>query len=518
MKRMLSSIARRFSLLGIRGKLLVLYLCIGIMPFALFSVFTYRNATSQLFASETARMQNALKQALFSVDSSFAMYNTASNYLFNEPNVLLALNKEYDRDYYGMHLAYENSIAPIFKPYYSLYEELTSLVIYTSCDLLPFNYYVRPLDEISSEAWFANVVKAFSPQWIKLNKGGSETLFSIRRIGIPQKYPYDNYLYMAIDIQSAFLPLQSIATANYAVLIENERHESVYQYDSTLGVEGGSPLSADGLRAQNSAAHPLITATLPSTGWTAYYLSDINAIFQGASTLTNTTYVGIWCIMLVLGLLATLLLYILIQPIEMLTKNIRQIAQGNMEITVHSNRKDEVGVLIASFTEMIERIQQLIEVTYKNELEKNEYKQRLLSAQINPHFLYNSLSLINSKAILSGRTDISETAILLSRFYRTALNRGNDLTQLENELNNIKAYVRLQQLLCSMGFEVLYRVDETLMQVLIPNFILQPIVENAIEHGLKNSRKANRILTICVSRREDMLALCVEDNGVGMDQ
>ncbi|MEG2314959.1 MAG: ATP-binding protein, partial [Clostridia bacterium] len=60
--------------------------------------------------------------------------------------------------------------------------------------------------------------------------------------------------------------------------------------------------------------------------------------------------------------------------------------------------------------------------------------------------------------------------------------------------------------------------DETLMQVLIPNFILQPIVENAIEHGLKNSRKANRILTICVSRREDMLALCVEDNGVGMDQ
>ncbi|MEG0901502.1 MAG: histidine kinase, partial [Clostridia bacterium] len=107
--------------------------------------------------------------------------------------------------------------------------------------------------------------------------------------------------------------------------------------------------------------------------------------------------------------------------------------------------------------------------------------------------------------ILSGRTDISETAILLSRFYRTALNRGNDLTQLENELNNIKAYVRLQQLLCSMGFEVLYRVDETLMQVLIPNFILQPIVENAIEHGLKNSRK-------------DMLALCVEDNGVGMDQ
>ncbi|MCQ4833248.1 histidine kinase, partial [Hungatella sp. SL.1.14] len=97
--------------------------------------------------------------------------------------------------------------------------------------------------------------------------------------------------------------------------------------------------------------------------------------------------------------------------------------------------------------------------------------------------LYNSLSLINSRAILSGQNDISEMVILLSTFYRTALNKGKDITTLENELMNIQAYVKIQLFSYSESIEVVYNIEEALAGVPYPNFILQPLVENALVHG-----------------------------------
>ena len=119
----------------------------------------------------------------------------------------------------------------------------------------------------------------------------------------------------------------------------------------------------------------------------------------------------------------------------------------------------------------------------KHELEKKNYQQKILYAQINPHFLYNSLSLINSRAILSGQNDISEMVILLSTFYRTALNKGKDITTLGNELMNIQAYVKIQLFSYSESIDVVYNIETSLSSTPFPNFILQPLVENALDHG-----------------------------------
>ena len=158
-------------------------------------------------------------------------------------------------------------------------------------------------------------------------------------------------------------------------------------------------------------------------------------------------------------------------------------------------------------------------VNLKHELEKKNYQQKILYAQINPHFLYNSLSLINSRAILSGQNDISEMVILLSTFYRTALNKGKDITTLENELMNIQAYVKIQLFSYSESIEVVYNIEEALAGVPFPNFILQPLVENALDHGLKNSLKKDKKLTVTVKKEEymavDFISIWIEDNGCG---
>lgn len=145
-------------------------------------------------------------------------------------------------------------------------------------------------------------------------------------------------------------------------------------------------------------------------------------------------------------------------------------------------------------------------------------------AQINPHFLYNSLSIINWKALEAGEDEISKVTLALSTYYRTSLNRGETMTTIENELQNIRAYLRIQSVMHDGNFQVVEDVDMNVGEVQIPKLILQPLIENAIDHGLDISDKEDHILWISV-RQElaaedggDEIIFEVRDNGIGMDE
>lgn len=119
-----------------------------------------------------------------------------------------------------------------------------------------------------------------------------------------------------------------------------------------------------------------------------------------------------------------------------------------------------------------------------------------LQAQINPHFLYNSLSIINWKAIEAGNDEISQVTLALSTYYRTSLNKGETMTIAANELRNIEAYLHIQLVMHDDSFQVEKQVEEKILSCSVPKLILQPLVENAIEHGLDVSEKEEKKLKI----------------------
>ncbi|MDY3026996.1 MAG: histidine kinase, partial [Candidatus Faecivicinus sp.] len=138
--------------------------------------------------------------------------------------------------------------------------------------------------------------------------------------------------------------------------------------------------------------------------------------------------------------------------------------------------------------------------------------------QINPHFLYNSLSIIHAKAVMARQPEISAMATALAKFYRSALNGGRDTTAIRGEVENIRAYVQIQKMLSSNDFEAEYAIDESILDEKIPNFILQPFVENAIDHGLAASEREGKRLRISVRREEGDAVFEICDNGAGMDE
>ena len=143
---------------------------------------------------------------------------------------------------------------------------------------------------------------------------------------------------------------------------------------------------------------------------------------------------------------------------------------------------------------------------------------RALQAQINPHFLYNSLSIINWKAIEADEQEISKVTLALSTYYRTSLNRGETMTTVVSEMENIRAYLKIQLIMHDNSFRVEEVYDNTMGSCEIPKLILQPLVENAIDHGLDVSEKIEKVLRIKVVHDELFLYFMVEDNGNGMTE
>ena len=141
-----------------------------------------------------------------------------------------------------------------------------------------------------------------------------------------------------------------------------------------------------------------------------------------------------------------------------------------------------------------------------------------LQSQINPHFLYNSLSIINWKAIEAGEDEISHVTLALSTYYRTSLNRGETMTTVAKEIDNIRAYLKIQLVMHDNEFRVVEQISDGLNDYLIPKLILQPLAENAIDHGIDVSDNENPTLWLTIREEAEHIFFEIRDNGAGMTQ
>ena len=218
---------------------------------------------------------------------------------------------------------------------------------------------------------------------------------------------------------------------------------------------------------------------------------------------------------MVLGLLFS---RVFTRKIEELTRNMDQVNHGSREVTVYSDSNDEIGIMVNSFRKMMDEINRLIDEVYVNKIALKEYELKALQAQINPHFLYNTLSMMNWMAIRSNQMDISKVTLALSTFYRTALSKGEDVVTVENCIQNTKAYLEIQLVMHDHGFTVDWEIDPTIKNEKMPKLLLQPIVENAIEHGIDEKEEGDKNLSLSFRGKEDVVEITVRDNGKGMEQ
>lgn len=204
----------------------------------------------------------------------------------------------------------------------------------------------------------------------------------------------------------------------------------------------------------------------------------------------------------------------IVRPIAKLDRMTRSYEPGKPLAMQHQSprSRDEINRLNNQFVDMMYRLNQTIRDKYELEIKQREAELAILHSQINPHLLYNTLESIYWRMIVVGNDESAEMLMDLSLVMRIGLSRGKELITIEEELQHAEAYIRLQLKRHEYSFAVNWDIDETVKGFVIPKVVLQPLLENAIVHGIRNMNEDGELL-VAVRRQADELHVIVEDNG-----
>lgn len=262
----------------------------------------------------------------------------------------------------------------------------------------------------------------------------------------------------------------------------------------------------------------LYTATpMEINGWKVVYETPL-------AELMNSQYQVRW-FTLVIGftacifalILAGVIAHKITNPIIVLSKKMSLYYMKKPKPKVSYASNNEIDNLYTGFDTMVENSERMMRQIYNDQEEKSKYKFQLIQSQIKPHFLYNTLEMIKSLIDIGMNNEAAQAVMAVSKFYRMSLNDGNDITSVKNEIELARQYMYIQKL---RYMEYLnYKIDHYtgLNEYVIPKLTLQPLLENAIYHGIKNKQETGEIHLI-IRELEETIEFVVEDNGMGMEK
>ncbi len=321
-------------------------------------------------------------------------------------------------------------------------------------------------------------------------------------VSIMEKYRTDNTMYIWLQPERD-RPVVSLGETT-------DKEKDYYAEISTQIASGGEAVIAENSRQE------LFKIKQDKYNLTAYSLMPQSVLRQNQKNLTvNLILIASLMILLASALTAAVSKSVT-RPLESLMDTIQRIKDGDRKLRSALKSKDEIGRLGTSFNEMLDQTEELRERENQANrlLAQAEYK--ALQAQINPHFLYNTLDTMSSIAEVKNCREVSLLSQSLSNIFRYSLNMKEHLSTVAKEIMHLKNYSYVMSVRMQDHVNYIYEIDERTLQDKIPRISLQPIVENALNHGLRNKR-GDKEIKIKTEAEEGLLKICIADNGVGME-
>ncbi|WP_409341815.1 sensor histidine kinase [Paenibacillus sp. MBLB4367] len=264
-----------------------------------------------------------------------------------------------------------------------------------------------------------------------------------------------------------------------------------------------------------SSPHMVIYDTAEATGFKLVSIVPVSALTKESAGIRDLTVLIIAAGVVISCWLAYKLSVNITNPIRKLRSLMSRVEDGNLDVTFVSKHNDEVGQLGRSFNAMLQQIKLLIDEVYKKQLMLQEAEIKAIHAQFNPHFLYNALDSINWMARIHKLDDISRTAVSLGELLRFSIRKGNHFITIGEDMQQIHNYLVIQKMRYRDKFEVIVNIDPEIERYYTLKLLLQPLVENAITHGLETKR-GKGTLRISGRMAEERVRFEIIDDGAGM--
>lgn len=510
-----NSLKRKFRDMRLTGKLVVIYLLAGFVPVIIILSITYMEMKKILWDRETTILQSYVRQTTDAMDNELEIYNNLSKYISYNQSIAKILSA--DQSAYQNYEQFSTVIDPLLSSIMYFHENVNQVTIYTDASDVKHGSTVAPLKDLSDGTHAYDDLDNNIHWRIDME---NHTAFSVSRMAMLEQRGAKGVLYVSVDYDSVFQPFYTETMFdNYGLVIEDEYGNTIFAKNTFADDKAAYELNVDqfkALREMENSGYQFIDRTSNATGWNIcvykpdrLIISSVQPILiiAGVAILVSM-FAGITCIHIISEFIT--------KRIKKLQKTMKAIETGNLGMVIENDSADEIGDLINGYNSMSKRLDETVNEVYQSKIKEKEYEMRALQAQINPHFLYNSLSMINWKALEADQEDISHITLALSTFYRTALNKGKNILLVKDEIANIKSYLDIQLAMHDNSFDVVYDVDDSILKYETLNLILQPLLENAIGHGIDVKTDGRGEIRIEGKENGDFLDFTVSDNGVGM--
>lgn len=479
---------------SIRKKLILSYVLILLISIVFYTFISYRSSSRYLKAEKTLLYTNSAASICHNIETqlhSYSIYamvvssNLQLQNFFSEPSedILAQLNTVKD------------TIEPLLYSFQTLNPAIQDLRLYTSASGIKVH---------------SNYIQIVSPDQMKMD--------TIYRSEYPWQFR-DNAFVQHASIFSIYAHLMEPVCYLEIVLDASDIFRSALA-DNETGLQLCIYTEDEQLVWSNSQTEDVVPITripIENTTLTVDFSMPAQQFYAGIndSAVYNIMPLLLLCLV-IFGILIFFYSHEITKNIQTLTDIISSIDQSNLDINIDMKQNNEISVLADCLNEMLKRINLLVSDIYQAKESEKQAELEALRTQINPHFLYNTMDVINWMAISGDTESICSTTGLISRYYRTMLNHGEFYTTFAKELDNIRSYISIQLIMHANSFDAQYDCDENLLHYSVPNFILQPAVENAILHGIDPLSERRGILHIVLKKQDGCILVDICDNGVGI--
>ena len=495
-----------------RHKLTIFLVVTSLVPMTVLAWYSHSRLSTMVRSSELEDMQSIMEQTRESIDSQTAVYASLLNYLTYSPDIEEII-KEKNIDNYTAYEKYTEIADPLLSVPKSYHDAINRIQLFADSIQVEHEYTLVPLDKMKEEWWSEGLKDDVRIQW-KVDQDRKEVA-AVRMIYSDQKL--DAVLCISLDYNKIFQPLTNILTQENGGIVADKNGTVLYNKTGLTNLEFDKSEKMDSMIQKISQSCAYTKTKSEENDWVFYLYKSQDAISGSVRRLLLEEIPLIAACGLIILFLAMAFSRIFTRKIEELTKNMDRVNHGSREVTVNSDSGDEVGILVNSFRNMMDEINRLIDEVYVNKIALKEYELKALQAQINPHFLYNTLDAIGWMCEEERSKEAVEMVNALARLFRISISRGHELIPIEKEVEHARSYLKIQKFRYKDQFEYEFQVDESCLGYYCNKITLQPIIENAIYHGIDRMVDQG-FITIRIFPDGEDIVFQVEDNGIGMTE
>lgn len=518
---------------SIQNKIFISFLLVMVIPTTAISMASYfvsvnilKQKVSQSFQENLIYIGNSTVKELSGIEK-------ITELIYIDDNIQYAINSENrnDQQYYT-NLKKVDQVINNISFYSNYYNYITSLFIFGNNGseyMYGKDAYAIDNKLLRESAWYKQMLDLKGKVlWVGVHDNESKMsstkqVFSISRAINDNNNRNIGSIYMSLNtsVFSDILSKASLNTQSQIYIVDQSGKIVFPEQEVAMSLESeGIALPQITNKAsfeikKNGQIFLASTYDIEKYGWKIIQMVPLEILTKDNKIIFEITAIVFIVSFLFSGMVWFFISVSIVRPIKQLTLTMKDVKGTNLLVKSNITSIDEIGLLSVTYNYMIERINSLFNQVVEEEQKKRNAEIKALQGQITPHFLYNTLNAIRWMAIIQKSEGIKEVVDALGRLLKNTFKQKSTIIFIHEELGMIKDYVYIQQTRYRDKFQVLYEVDERLLLAKCVKFILQPIVENAIFHGIEPKEEPG-IIKIKVSVEDSVLKITVEDNGVGM--